>query len=546
VSTKPRKPSTADSPQEPVAQVRTANAGASYDDVPYESLPYPQSHPDRLATIAALFGLRGAPVSRCRVLEIGCAAGGNLIPMAASLPDSQFVGIESSMRQIADGQSLVDAMHLKNIELRAVDMMDLDATLGTFDYVIAHCVYSWVRDEAQEKLLALCEQTLAPNGVAYVSYNTYPGWHYRGMIRDMMLYHIGNFAEPKMRATQARALLDFLVQSIQSTDDPYPAMLRQNLEVIRRQSDSYLLHDHLEDVNDPIYFYEFVERACRHGLQYLVESEFATMLANNFPKEVSDTLQRVAKDLVRMEQYMDFLRNRSFRQTLLCRRDAQLKRGINPGDMVQFLIASPAQPVGTIDVRSHAPDQFRIANGTTLTTSIPIVKAALQHLGAVWPQAVPFDRLVTVARGQVNPVAIRDRQAIAAETQALGSAILTGFTVRLLELQLHQPEFITEISERPKATALVREQAQRGGRVTNQRHEVVTLDEFSRRVLTLLDGSRDRAAVLAEMGRFVADGTLIVEQQGQHVDKGDPLNAILGDAVDRCFSRFAKAAVLVA
>src|SRR3954470_14361462 len=187
-----------------------------------------------------------------------------------------------------------------------------------------------------------------------------------------------------MRATQARALLDFLVQSIQSTDDPYPAMLRQNLEVIRRQSDSYLLHDHLEDVNDPIYFYQFVERAGRHGLQYLGESEFSTMLANNFPKEVADTLQRVAKDLVRMEQYMDFLRNRSFRQTLLCRRDVPLKRAVNPGDMVPFLISSAAQPVGTVDIRSPQSDQFRNASGTTMTTSIPIVKAALQHLGEVW------------------------------------------------------------------------------------------------------------------------------------------------------------------
>lgn len=518
----------------------------SYDEVAYESLPYPQSHPDRLATIATLFGMQPAPVTRCRVLELGCASGGNLIPVAASLPGSEFVGIDGSTRQVADGQELVDALGLQNIQLRCMDLADFDAEDKPFDYVIAHGVYSWVSDSLQEKILEICERTLSPNGVAYISYNTYPGWHYRGMIRDMMLYHTAQFGEPLMRATQARALLDFLVQSIQSTDDPYPVMLRQNLDLIRRQSDSYLLHDYLEEVNAPIYFYQFVERAGRHGLQYLGETEFATMLANNFPKEVADTLQRVAKDIVRMEQYMDFLRNRSFRQTLLCRRDLTLKRTLQPHDMVPFLVSSPAEPATTVNIQSTQPEQFRIANGTTLTTSAPIVKAALQHLAEIWPRSISFERLLAVARGRVSPVAIRDRETVAAETQALGSAILTGYTVRLLELHLHEAEFVTKVAERPQASAGAREQARRSGRVTNQRHEVVTLDEFSRRVLMLLDGTRDRAALLDEMSRLVSDGTLVVQQEGRQVDEGEPLKAILGDALDRCLSRFAKAAVCVA
>ena len=91
-----------------------------------------------------------------------------------------------------------------------------------------------------------------------------------------------------------------------------------------------------------------------------------------------------------------------------------------------------------------------------------------------------------------------------------------------------------------------REQAKRGGRVTNQRHEIVNIDEFSRRTLQLLDGTRDRAAVLDAMAALVADGTLMVEQEGQKVAGGDPLKQILGDAVDRCLTRFAKAGLCVA
>ena len=524
-----------------------AAVGTSYDEVPYESHPYPQSHPDRLATVATLFGMKPTPIAKCRVLELGCAAGGNLIPMAASLPDSEFVGVDGSARQIADGQELVDALKLRNITLRAADFNDLGDE-QPFDYIIAHGVYSWIADPLQEKLLELCGKLLTPNGVAYVSYNTFPGWHYRGMIRDMMLYHVDQFTEPPVKATQARALLDFLVSSLQqSTDDPFPAMLRQNLDLIRRQTDSYLLHDHLEEVNDPVYFYQFVERAGRQGLQYLGESDFATMLTNMYPKEVTETLQRVAKDIVRMEQYMDFLRNRTFRQTLLCKSDLQLKRNVTPQDMTTFRIASPVELPEKLDIRSTQPEQFKIGgSGTTLTTTVPIVKAAFQHLSEIWPRSVPFDRLLAVSRSRLSSVTIRDQAMVQAEVQALGSAVLTGYTVRLLELKTHEPDFVTEISEKPKASDLAREQAKRSGRVTNQRHEIVTLDEFSRRTLQLLDGTRDRAALLDAMSKLVADGTLMVEQEGQKVAGGDPLKQILGDAVDRCLTRFSKAALCVA
>lgn len=519
----------------------------SYDEVPYESHPYPQSHPNRLATIATLFGMTPTPVGKCRVLELGCASGGNVIPMAAALPESEFVGIDGSARQIADGQELLDALKLTNVKLRCADFAEL-ADEGPFDYVIAHGVYSWVADSVQDKLLDICGKLLAPNGVAYVSYNTFPGWHYRGMIRDMMLYHVEQFPEPAMKAGQARALLDFLVQSLPaSTEDPFPSMLKQNLDLIRRQTDSYLLHDHLEEVNDPVYFYQFVERAGRHGLQYLGETEFATMLTNMYPKEVTETLQRIAKDIVRMEQYMDFLRNRTFRQTLLCRSDLTLKRNVTPQNMTAFRVASPVDLPEKLDIRSTQPDQFRIGGGgTTLTTSVPIVKAAFQHLSEIWPHSVPFDRLLQVSRSKLSSVTIRDQAMVQAEVQALGSAILTGYTVRLLELSTYEPQFVTEISDKPRASDLAREQSKRTTRATNQRHEIVNLDEFSRRTLALLDGTRDRAQLMKEMSKLVADGTLMVEQEGKSVAGGDSLNQILGDAIDRCLTRFTKAALLVA
>src|SRR5262249_18767962 len=85
----------------------------SYDEVPYPSVPFPQTHPDRPATVATLLGLNPVPADRCRVLELGCASGGNLIPLAYGLPDSTFLGIDLSSEQIAQGQKTVQALGLQ-------------------------------------------------------------------------------------------------------------------------------------------------------------------------------------------------------------------------------------------------------------------------------------------------------------------------------------------------------------------------------------------------------------------------------------------------
>ena len=141
--------------------IRTA-----YDEVPYPSHPYPNSHPDHLATVATLLGLNPPASNRCRVLELGCASGGNLIPMALTSPDSRFVGVDLSREQIAEGQKTVEALGLTNIELRHLSILDLDDSFGSFDYIVCHGVYSWVPDNVQDRILAICAGTSCPRGSA--------------------------------------------------------------------------------------------------------------------------------------------------------------------------------------------------------------------------------------------------------------------------------------------------------------------------------------------------------------------------------------------
>jgi SAM-dependent methyltransferase len=189
-------------------------ARSSYDEVPYLKSAFPQTHPDRLATLARLFGLAPPDLETCRVLELGCASGDNLIPMALGLPNARFLGIDSSIRQIQHGRQTIDALGLTNIELRHASIADVTAADGRFDYIVCHGVYSWVPEPIREAILQICRDNLVSEGVAYVSYNTLPGWRVRGMIRDMMIYHSDQFEGAAERLQQARALLDFLAQSV--------------------------------------------------------------------------------------------------------------------------------------------------------------------------------------------------------------------------------------------------------------------------------------------------------------------------------------------
>jgi SAM-dependent methyltransferase len=147
-----------------------------YDEVLYPSRTLPQTHPSRLATVAFLRGMQPASIGRCRVLELGCGTAANLIPMAFHHPESEFVGLDLAERPIAFGRSNISALGLHNITLHLMDLCEANPErLGCFDYIIAHGVYSWVPQSVRERILAISREMLNPQGVAYISYNAYPG-----------------------------------------------------------------------------------------------------------------------------------------------------------------------------------------------------------------------------------------------------------------------------------------------------------------------------------------------------------------------------------
>ena len=523
------------------------SAQSAYDEVLYPSYMHSQTHPDRLATVAILFGMQPAPIGHCRVLELGCGDGGTLIPIAYDLADSELVGIDLAVRPIAKGREAIQSLGLKNIDLRQGSIMDVPADLGQFDYIIAHGVYSWIPTAVQDKLMAVCRANLAPNGVAYVSYNTLPGCHLREMVRQMLLYHVRDVSVPQEKIDQAVALIRFLAES-QVKPDSYRQLLKEELEQILEHGAPQLFHDELAEINTPAYFHQFMAQAARHGLQYLGEADFYEMQDHIYTPQTTQALNRLANDRLTREQYLDFLKCRRFRQTLLCHHEVTLDPSPKPGAVARFHLSSAARPVSPNPaIQGSLTVRFEGKRGAAMETDFPLAKAAMQVLSEVWPQAISFGELLEQAAGRSRAPGSGDGAVRTEDVQALCEILFRTYSNGLVELHLHVPHYAKDVSEKPAASPIARWQAQNGENVTTLRHlSIVIEDQLGRHLLTLLDGTRERAALLRDLSAFIRDqAAAAISSEKPAVDIESALAELPSD-LDNNLRKLARLGLLVA
>ena len=519
----------------------------SYDAIPYQSNPFRETRPERLAAIAKLFGLHAPPAEKCRVLEIGCSMGVNLVVMAQDHPRSQFIGIDASSRQITEGWKTIELLGLKNIELKHMDMLDFGADFGEFDYIVSHGVFSWVPLRVQNKMLEICQRHLAPNGVAYISYNTFPGWHIRGIVRDMMLYRGGQFSDPDARLKQAKSLVEFVAQATRGSDTPYQRLLQGELNQMSQMEDYYLHHDHLEENNHPVYFHEMARKLAVNGLQYLGEADFSMMVSSNFSPEVAKTLQELgAHDIIQMEQYMDFVRCRYFRKTLICRSSIKLNRMLAPAVVKDLLLASNAVPEpAEVALDAMQSVTFQTSAGYKLTCRSPVTKLALGILQREWPLPLSFAELLIQAKGEAGSKGFPVDGATVEDF--LAGEMLTGMAAGVIEWRLSPVPFTTVVAMTPATPPLARLQAERGYKVTNLRGESVTLDEIHRQTLKQLDGTRDLAQITQALIASVKRGDMLLHRDNDKtvITEESEMRQILEPALDKVLANLAKRALLV-
>jgi len=519
----------------------------TYDTVRYPGHALAQAHPDRLATLARLFGMQTADVRRARVLELGCGDGLNLTSVALSLPEAECVGIDLALAGIEEGQNRARCLGLNNIELRQLDLLDVGDALGRFDFIIAHGIYSWVPEGIRDKLLAICKQNLSENGVAYVSYNTYPGGHMRDLVRDMMRFHVSEMADTRQRVSQARALIKFIIDS-SAEPDLYRMVLQKELDRINAFTDSSLFHDDLAEHNAPVYFYQFVEHAARHGLKYLSEAHFFEIQTGIFPAHVVEVLNRMSDSAVAKEQYLDFLKCRRFRQTLLCHDDRHLDDSPRPEKAESFHIASPVRPADTnFNLQSRQLIDFIGPKNSSLQTDNPLIKAAMVALGEAWPKALHFQDLLAAAQRSIDQGASGGVASCDDDARTLGELLLRAYAGGIVEFSMAPPKLVSRPSERPVASPLARLQSRESSEVVNLRHFNIHVDDpLSRRLLQLLDGSRDRAALRDDLLALVESGEagVTADETGVDVDSRE-VRQFLTAEIEKRLTELAAMALLI-
>jgi methyltransferase-like protein/ubiquinone/menaquinone biosynthesis C-methylase UbiE len=509
---------------------------SAYDDAPYESYAHPRSAPGHLAAVASMFGLDGPEVSTARVLEIGCAAAGNLIPFAAMYPRAYTVGIDLSRVQISQGRQRVQALGLDNVELVRGDVARVDlAALGQFDFIICHGVYSWVSDEVQQAILAACRRLLAPKGVAYVSYNVYPGWKAKEIVRDAMLLSAGTGASPDEKVRDARGVVDFL-QKVAQPDSVLAKALDDYQTIAAETGDYYLLHEELEAFNTPCYFRDMVHRARAHGLEYLADAQPEYMFARNYGPLVVDRLAaEFGDDQVLLEQHLDFVVNRSFRQTLLVHgeRATHIRHRLDRRRFGRLHFSAWVPPV-TGDTRlDDSSQQYGDQDGRTFFAHDRGIKAALGELNEHWPWTLSRSELVNAARARLADAGV-------AEAADLDTQI--DLLLEVLIVQGHGHYRLEPVApETPAASVRVAEPARRMAELTrgddeafvfNPWHEMVPLSPVDRHLLPLLDGSRDREALVEALMGVFRENLIQIDRDGEPLVDEAEVREVLAAEVD--------------
>ena len=511
---------------------------AAYETFQYDNYPFDETHPDWMGTVGRLFGLHPAPATRCRVLELGCGLGGNLVPIAALLPESEFIGIDLAAGQIEHARRDAAALGLQNIRFEAMDIRDVPEAWGPFDYIICHGVYSWVPDAVRRSILDICHRQLTPQGIAFVSFNTLPGWHARGMLRSILRRVVPPGPAPQMAST-AR---DFLKVLRERAPDwaPLTAWLKHELALLDQLSDRYLYFEYLVADNQPLYFDEFVVQAAEAGLTYLADSDLPSMLPARLGPEGEAFVDAMASDAIEAEQLLDYLTIRFFRRALLCRTAMarQIDRSIGGLRLIDAWVSSelvcntdtPNLADG-IEAAFSAPDGFVINSRDAHMKSL-LWALSLARSRGLW--VTDAASVVAQHLGAAPDIAVAERVADTALELVLLGRLQVGYWMR--------PAAI-ELPERPVAPRYARWQAAEGRwSATTVRHENLSADTMDRVLLAAMDGSLDRAGLVAAVVAAIESGRVQVTYNDAPLR--DP--ELLAELVDMKLQRFLREGLVMA
>ncbi|MGX9355755.1 methyltransferase regulatory domain-containing protein [Roseobacteraceae bacterium S113] len=478
------------------------NTAEDYNKIPYRSVPYSQTQPACLAALAQMFSLTPPDVKTARVLELGCASGGNILPLALRYPDGQFTGIDLSDGQVATAQKRIADLGLTNIKITLADIADADFGDQVFDYIVVHGVYSWVPKAAQEAIFRIARDHMAEDGILYVSYNTYPGWNMRSVVREICSYHAGASDDAEKRVARARWMLDQLGE-MTSSKTPYGQMLSKEADQQRKSPDSYILGEFLADYNDPCYFHEFVDAAGAYDLKFFSEVDIGSSVPENLGPDAAKLVRSIAGESgIALEQYMDFFLGRQFRRSLLVKSEnakkVRRKVGIDPISKLHF------SSFWRKDESSRAPDgAVRYKHGdNSIKADTSRAQAVFDYMQERAPASFSFPEIAEHLRDTGRLTSEADLKDLAKLLLRLSTG--SGMAV------LSEPVVVGRAADPyPHVHQLARYEAiNKQSWVTNLRHAPIELPQMVYQVLPTFDGTKSQDALVEMFVQLMRSGAI--------------------------------------
>ncbi len=418
--------------------------------------------------------------------------------------------------------------------------MEWDPGETPFDYILAHGFFSWVPEPVRIRLLQLCQQSMAPQGVAYISYNAFPGCHLRRMVWDMMRSHVQGIEDPCSAGLPKPKNSSNGWRRMSLGDGSYSVAVRSEAkDLLQRTHTSVLFHDDLAEINQPYSFEDFMDVARQHDLQFLAEADYCEMSDAVAGSDAIARLEALSDgDPLRKEQYRDYLKGRRFRQTLLCHAASGLHRTID-GEAVASL--SVAGDLSAQETAADAPPtdvvRFVSAAGAAITTDHPFVKAALARIATEFPTPISVPHLL--GAGAAGSTCSEEDQA------ALIEALSRGFRHGLITLVCDAPEYASEATAMPRLSPLARLQLEASSPVIfSLRPGMINIESVvTRELLLLLDGSRERPALLQELSVRMA---ALAPPQGEPARDANWWHDMLAPQLEQGLEQAARMALLVA
>jgi 2-polyprenyl-3-methyl-5-hydroxy-6-metoxy-1,4-benzoquinol methylase len=504
-------------------------ARRAYDAAPYRSVALMRLHPARLAGHAQLLGFDPPPLAKARVLEIGCASGGHIVPLAAAFPEARFLGVDVSPRQIEEGVGRIARLGLRNIVLSARSLTEIGAADGEFDYIIAHGLYSWIPEDLRAALLEVCGQRLSENGVALISYNVLPGWRLFQAVRDSMMLHAGGDTDLQARSAKTRRLFA-LMKEHADPETSYGRFWRDEAQKMAAGDDAYFTHEIFEETNAPTTFRDFSDAASRHGLAYLAESRVRGNRLESLAPGAAAMVEDVSDgEPLAREQYLDIVSGRTFRESMLVRAAAlaKVELALDEGRLAALHLIAPIK----LEVRRDAGAASIVADEVSMGDVPSACLAAVERLIERRPSS---SELADILPPEAD-----------AETRAALLALLMRMAqAGLLDVSAEPTICAQGLAARPRAWPLAASDAGAGALTATLRHAPFHMDPLDRLLLPKLDGLRNRDSLVDFVLAEVAAGRLQASGRAELLADRKAMRAALAAEVDRRLGNYARIGLL--